>query len=172
MVSRWCGSSCVSVGLSCSLRRSCSLSTYEDAGRNAAPYEPVDAGQRDKHSLVDSTENKSPQKCTRLHFRPGGGGEVTVWTLEGVGIQVRPLVVLHVGASVEGLHADATGKPLCAEAGRAHCRRRSWSFAAQLAKSKSERNKRLHLYVTQIKTFPVMVTSTCCRMPSARAEVR
>lgn len=37
MVSHWCASSCVCVGLSCSWRQSCSLDTCEDAGRSAVP---------------------------------------------------------------------------------------------------------------------------------------
>lgn len=69
---------------------------------------------------------------THLDLGPGGGGEVTVGTLEGAGIHVRPLVVLHIRASVERLHAYAAGEPLGAETGRTHCRGRSWSFTAQL----------------------------------------
>lgn len=67
-----------------------------------------------------------------LDLGPGGGGEVTIRTLEGVGIQVRPLVVLHVRASMERLHAYSAGKPLGAQTGRAHSRGRGWSFTAQL----------------------------------------
>ena len=58
-----------------------------------------------------------------LDLWPGGGGEFAVGTLEGTGVEVRPLVVLHVRAAVEGLHADAAGEPLGVElltgAGRA-----------------------------------------------------
>lgn len=52
---------------------------------------------------------------SNLDFRPGGGGELAVGALEGAGVDVRPLVVLHVGAPVEGLHADAAGEPLGVE---------------------------------------------------------
>lgn len=73
---------------------------------------------------------------THLHLWPGGGSEVTIRTLEGVRIQVRPLVVLHVGASVERLHAYSTGKPLGAQTGRAPSGGRGWSFTAQLTQNK------------------------------------
>ncbi len=71
-----------------------------------------------------------------LDLGPGGGGEVTIRTLEGAGIQVRPLVVLHVRASMERLPANSTGKPLGAQTGRAHSRGRGWSFTAQLTENK------------------------------------
>lgn len=67
-----------------------------------------------------------------LNLRPGGGGEVTIWTLEGVGIQVRPLVVLHIGTPVERLHAYFARKPFGAHAGRANRRGGGWGFTAQL----------------------------------------
>lgn len=73
---------------------------------------------------------------THLDFGPGGGGEVTIRTLEGAGIQVRPLVVLHVRASMERLHANSAGKPLGAQTGGAHSRGRRWSFTAQLTENK------------------------------------
>lgn len=64
-----------------------------------------------------SLKTKLHTKSRKTYFdlRPRGRGKVTVWTLEGVRVYVRPLVVLHVRASVEGLHADATGKPFSVE---------------------------------------------------------
>ena len=41
-VSRWCGSSCVDAGLSCSWRQNYSLDTCGGEGRNEAPCEPKD----------------------------------------------------------------------------------------------------------------------------------
>ena len=73
---------------------------------------------------------------THLDLGPGRGGEITIRTLEGVWVQVRPLVVLHVGASVERLHADSAGKPLGAQTRRARRRGRGRSFAAQLTENK------------------------------------
>lgn len=89
---------------------------------------------------------------THLNLRPGGGDEVTVRTLESVRIQVCPLVVLHVRASMKRLHADSTGKPLSTESGRAHCRRGCWSFAAQLREKTNttvweKRYWTIHLYM-------------------------
>lgn len=64
---------------------------------------------------------------------------------------MRPLVVLHVRATMKRLHADSTGKSLGAETGRGHCRRRGWSFTAQLTeKQHSQREEILdntYLYV-------------------------
>ena len=75
------------------------------------------------------------KETTHLDLGPGGGGEFTVRTLEGVCIQVCPLVVLHVRASVERLHAYSAGKPFGAQTGRAHSGGRGWSFTAQLTKN-------------------------------------
>lgn len=57
---------------------------------------------------------------THLNRRPGGGSELAVRTLEGVCIQVRPLVVLHVRASVKRLHAYSTGKSFSVQTGGAY----------------------------------------------------
>lgn len=77
-----------------------------------------------------------------LNLRPGGGGEVTIWTLKGVSVQVRPLVVLHIGASVERLHAYSAGKPFGAQTRRANRGWRGWSFTAQLTE-KTRRKQRV-----------------------------
>lgn len=45
-----------------------------------------------------------------LNFWPQCSSEFTVRTFECVGVQVRPLVVLHVGASMKSLHADPTAE--------------------------------------------------------------
>ena len=52
------------------------------------------------------------EEATHSDLEPGGGGVVAVRTLEGAGVHVRPLVVLHVRAAVEGRHADPTGEAL------------------------------------------------------------
>lgn len=113
-------------------------------------------------------------RATHLDLEPGGGCEITIRTLKGVGVQVRPLVVLHVRASMKRLHAYSAGKPLGAQtAGRARSRGRGWSFAAQLTGNKPhiQRGGIRSVFTCQNNWF-LAVTSTCCRTPSASAEVR
>ena len=102
-------------------------------------------------------------RATHLDLEPGGGCEITIRTLKGVGVQVRPLVVLHVRASVKRLHAYSAGKPLGAQAtGRARSRGRGWSFAAQLTGNKphSQRggirsvDRSLHAKTTDFSQLP------------------
>lgn len=54
---------------------------------------------------------------------------------------MRPLVVLHVGAPVERLHADFARKPFDADAGGADGGRRGWGFGAQLEKQTHTQTK-------------------------------
>lgn len=113
---------------------------------------------------------------THLDLGPGSGGEITIGTLEGVWIQVRPLVVLHVGASVERLHADPAGKPLGAQTRRACSRGRGRSFTAQLSENKQHGQRGQILSVVVVTDLHMQkqtaVTSTCCRTPSGSADVR
>lgn len=51
---------------------------------------------------------------------------------------MRPLVVLHVGAPVERLHADFAGKPFNAHVGGADGRGGGRRFGAQLGKKKNK----------------------------------
>lgn len=108
-----------------------------------------------------------------LNLRPGGGGEVTIWTLKGVSVQVRPLVVLHIGAPVERLHAYSAGKPFGAQTRRANRGWRGWSFAAQLNKTKTESQRvKADRYMSTHHKWFLVVTSTCCKTPSGSADVR
>lgn len=98
---------------------------------------------------------------THLNLRPGGGSEVAIRTLEGVCVQVRPLVVLHVRTSVKRLHAYSTGKPFSVQTGGAYSGGGGRSFTAQLMENRhSQRENRLG-FLTKNFEMVALVTSTC-----------
>jgi len=112
---------------------------------------------------------------THLDLLPGSGGEITIRTLEGVGIQVGPLVVLHVRASVERLHAYAAGKPLGAQTGRALSRGRGGVFAAQLRDNRGhgqrggvrDEDRSLHSKTTHLSLLPPPVAEHHQAVPTS-----
>lgn len=88
--------------------------------------------------------------ATHLNLRPGSGSEVAIGTLEGVCVQVRPLVVLHVRPSVERLHAYSTGKPFSVRTGGAYSGGRGRSFTAQLMENRHGQRGTLLVYCNNI----------------------
>lgn len=110
---------------------------------------------------------------THLNLMPGGGSEVAIRTLEGVCVQVSPLVVLHVRASVKRLHAYSTGKPFSVQTGGAYSGGRGRSFTAQLMENGHSQGQRIELLLrTKNLKMASPVTSTCWRTPSERFEAR
>lgn len=98
---------------------------------------------------------------TDLNLRPGGGSEVAIRTLEGVCVQVRPLVVLHVRASVKRFHAYSTGKPFSVQTGGAYSGGRSRSFTAQLMENRHGQREKILAFLTKNFKMASSVTSTC-----------
>lgn len=90
---------------------------------------------------------------THLNLRPGGGSEVAIRTLEGVCVQVRPLVVLHVRASVKRLHAYSTGKPFSVQTGGANSGGRGRSFTAQLMENRHSQGENIFAFFFLNKEF-------------------
>lgn len=85
-----------------------------------------------------------------LNLRPGGGSEVAIRTLEGVCVQVRPLVVLHIRPSVKRLHAYSTGKPFSVHTGGAYSGGRGRRFTAQLMENRQGQRGTLLVYCNNI----------------------
>lgn len=62
-VSRWCVSSCVGEGLSCSWRRSCSLDTCEAVDRNEDPCDPTEKKNSSDIAEDGNTSIEEEVKC-------------------------------------------------------------------------------------------------------------